>query len=83
MTEGRARLRGLYAVTPEGLDTPTLLARVGLCLAGGATIVQYRAKSVPPALAPAPLRIGIESWHRSGGTMPKRCNFTTVRPKLR
>lgn len=51
MADPRARLRGLYAVTPEGLDTVTLLARVEQALAGGAALVQYRAKSLPPAVA--------------------------------
>jgi thiamine-phosphate pyrophosphorylase len=51
MSELRSRLRGLYAVTPEGLDTATLLARVEQALAGGAALVQYRAKSVAPPLA--------------------------------
>ena len=51
MADPRARLRGLYAVTPEGLDTDTLLARVQQALAGGAALVQYRAKAVSPAVA--------------------------------
>ncbi|HUL95093.1 MAG TPA: thiamine phosphate synthase [Usitatibacter sp.] len=51
MNEARGRLRGLYAITPEGLDTGTLLARVEQSLAGGASLVQYRAKSVAPGVA--------------------------------
>jgi len=47
----RERLKGLYAITPELADTAKLVARVGHCLEGGAAIVQYRAKSAPPALA--------------------------------
>jgi thiamine-phosphate pyrophosphorylase len=46
----RARLRGLYAVTPEIRDTGRLVAAVSAALAGGAALVQYRAKSVAPAL---------------------------------
>jgi thiamine-phosphate pyrophosphorylase len=43
----RARaLRGLYAITPELADTEKLVARVRACIAGGATIVQYRAKDL-------------------------------------
>ena len=46
-----ARLRGLYAVTPETRDTRRLVALVESALAGGAALVQYRAKSATPALA--------------------------------
>jgi thiamine-phosphate pyrophosphorylase len=38
-------LRGLYAVTPEYADTASLLRAVGLALAGGARLVQYRSKA--------------------------------------
>lgn len=47
----RRRLRGLYALTPGNLDTVRLVALVKAALAGGAALVQYRAKSAPPALA--------------------------------
>ena len=47
----RARLRGLYAITPACSDTGTLVERVRACLAGGATLLQYRAKAIDPALA--------------------------------
>jgi thiamine-phosphate pyrophosphorylase len=40
----RHTLRGLYAITPEGLSVATLLARVGAALSGGAAIIQYRDK---------------------------------------
>jgi thiamine-phosphate pyrophosphorylase len=46
-----ARLRGLYAVTPETPDTRRLVALVESALAGGAALVQYRAKGAAPALA--------------------------------
>jgi thiamine-phosphate pyrophosphorylase len=55
------RLAGLYAITPEERDTGRLVARVRECLEGGAAVLQYRAKSLPPAtrreqaLALAPL----------------------------
>ena len=52
MPSSRAHaLAGLYAVTPELEDTALLVARVGDCLAGGARIVQYRAKRIGEALA--------------------------------
>ena len=41
-------LRGLYAITPERHDTEALLAAAEACLAGGAAMLQYRAKSLPP-----------------------------------
>jgi thiamine-phosphate pyrophosphorylase len=40
----RERLRGLYAITPESADAAGLAARVAECIAGGAALVQYRAK---------------------------------------
>ena len=39
------RVSGLYAVTPEMIDTATLLTRVEAALRGGARMVQYRNKS--------------------------------------
>jgi thiamine-phosphate pyrophosphorylase len=43
--ERRARLRGLYAVTPETGVLADLLAMVGAAIDGGARLVQYRAKA--------------------------------------
>jgi thiamine-phosphate pyrophosphorylase len=48
---GRGRLRGLYAITPETPDTRRLVALVESALAGGAALVQYRAKGATAALA--------------------------------
>jgi thiamine-phosphate pyrophosphorylase len=44
MAPERERLRGLYAITPETGDAAELAARVAECIAGGACLVQYRAK---------------------------------------
>lgn len=44
-------LRGLYAITPGMADTARLCERVEACLAGGAALLQYRAKDASPALA--------------------------------
>ena len=44
-------LRGLYAVTPCLADTALLAAKVGQALAGGAAMIQYRAKDAAPGLA--------------------------------
>ncbi len=41
-----ARLRGLYAITPDNDDTGALLHAVTAVLSGGARIVQYRNKRV-------------------------------------
>ncbi|HPT50153.1 MAG TPA: thiamine phosphate synthase [Accumulibacter sp.] len=38
------RLRGLYAITPDGESPAVLLDRVGAALRGGAALVQYRDK---------------------------------------
>lgn len=45
----RPGLRGLYAVTPEMADDARLVDLVTRALDGGARLVQYRAKSLPPA----------------------------------
>jgi thiamine-phosphate pyrophosphorylase len=44
-------MRGVYAITPQESDTRKLLAQVAASLGGGAAAVQYRAKSLPAALA--------------------------------
>jgi thiamine-phosphate pyrophosphorylase len=44
------RLRGLYAVTPDGVETARLCAMVGAAIDGGATAVQYRDKMATEAL---------------------------------
>lgn len=45
------RLRGLYAITPDVVDTARLVAIVGEAIAGGAVLVQYRNKTADPTLA--------------------------------
>ncbi|MCC7217767.1 MAG: thiamine phosphate synthase [Burkholderiales bacterium] len=47
---GKARLAGLYAVTPDEADTARLAALVAAAIAGGARAIQYRNKSATPAL---------------------------------
>lgn len=44
-------MRGLYAITPETLDTTKLMEQTRCAIAGGASVVQYRSKRVPPDLA--------------------------------
>ena len=39
-------MRGLYAITPETLDTARLIEQVRHAIAGGASVVQYRSKQV-------------------------------------
>lgn len=50
MQGARARIAGLYAVTPDLTDTTLLVARVAAALAGGATAVQYRNKTASAQL---------------------------------
>ena len=45
-----ARLRGLYAITPDEADSDVLIAKLRAALAGGARVVQYRNKSTDQAL---------------------------------
>jgi len=47
---GNAPISGLYAVTPDLLDSDSLLERVAAALAGGASAVQYRNKIASPPL---------------------------------
>lgn len=47
----RARLRGLYAITPQTRDTERLVALARQCLEGGAALLQYRGKAAPAGLA--------------------------------
>lgn len=42
------RLRGLYAITPEGLAPDVLVARAERALEGGARLLQYRSKDAGP-----------------------------------
>lgn len=44
------KLHGLYAITPDGLETEALIAAVRAALEGGAAVVQYRSKSTDAAL---------------------------------
>ena len=44
-------MRGLYVITPESGDLPKLLDRVGQAVDGGASVVQYRNKLLPPNAA--------------------------------
>ena len=39
-------MRGLYAITPESTDLPRLVSQVAQAVAGGASVVQYRNKSL-------------------------------------
>jgi thiamine-phosphate pyrophosphorylase len=68
MRSERGRLRGLYAVTPESQDTASLVARVAACIAGGATLVQYRAKGASGANALVQARALAEACRAGGAT---------------
>jgi thiamine-phosphate pyrophosphorylase len=43
-------IQGLYAITPETIDTEGLVERVRSALRGGARVLQYRAKRLPAKL---------------------------------
>jgi len=45
-----AEFQGLYAITPDQPDTGELVRKVGMALAGGARMVQYRNKSADAML---------------------------------
>lgn len=66
MRRERRRLRGLYAVTPSGLETAQLVARVRESIAGGAALVQYRAKGIAPGLALVQARALVEACRAAG-----------------
>lgn len=63
------RLRGLYAITPEEPDTRRLAERVAAALAGGATLVQYRAKTADSALALEQARVLADLCRSSGALL--------------
>jgi thiamine-phosphate pyrophosphorylase len=50
------RIRGLYALTPHEPDTATLVRKVRAAIAGGASVIQYRAKELDPKLKRAQAR---------------------------
>ncbi|MBU1215599.1 MAG: thiamine phosphate synthase [Gammaproteobacteria bacterium] len=52
MQARRRAIKGLYAITPDELDTAILMQQVEQALRGGAAVLQYRNK-----LADAPLRL--------------------------
>jgi thiamine-phosphate pyrophosphorylase len=45
-----ARVAGLYAVTPDERDTGVLVAKVVAAVDGGASVVQYRNKTLDPRM---------------------------------
>ncbi len=52
----KARIAGLYAITPDLADTGELLRRVRAALSGGARVLQYRNKTAAPELRLAQAR---------------------------
>ena len=62
------RLHGLYAITPEEPDTPRLAERVAAAVAGGARLVQYRAKRAGTTLALEQARALVQVC-REGGAL--------------
>ena len=66
MARERERLRGLYAITPETADAAALAAQVAACIAGGAALVQYRAKRAGGAAALVQARAVAEACREGG-----------------
>ena len=65
----RTSLRGLYAITPEGLDTSVLTVRAETALKGGARILQYRDKTKPVSLQVTEARKLCALCHRLGALL--------------
>lgn len=53
----KARIAGLYAITPDLADSDDLRQRVQAALRGGAQVIQYRNKTAAPALRAAQARM--------------------------
>jgi thiamine-phosphate pyrophosphorylase len=64
----RMPLSGLYALTPDCVDTDLLAERVRAALAGGATAIQYRSKTAAPPLCLEQARMLREACTASGAT---------------
>ncbi len=61
--------KGLYAVTPDKLDTAELQRRVELALLGGARLVQYRNKQADSVLRREQAAALVSLCHRLGGRL--------------
>lgn len=62
------KLRGLYAITPEGLSPEVLVARAERALLGGARLLQYRSKDADPQRRAATARQLATLCRRLGAT---------------
>ena len=67
----RTEFQGLYAVTPDGIDTDTLARKVSQAISGGARAVQYRSKSPDAALRrEQPITaMSYDEWHEVMGVI--------------
>lgn len=59
-----ARIRGLYAITPDETDADALARKVEAALRGGARVIQYRNKRVPRVEQPAQVRLLLQLTRR-------------------
>ncbi len=81
-----AIIRGLYAITPEIADTPRLLSQVQKAIDGGVTVLQYRAKTLAPAMREVQAhaltiqckRQGVALIINDDLTLARACNATGV-----
>jgi thiamine-phosphate pyrophosphorylase len=62
-------IKGLYAVTPDLADTAALVAKVGIVLAAGARLLQYRNKSVDDAMRRRQARALLEICRDHGAAL--------------
>ena len=65
----RPLLRGLYAITPDGLAPPLLLARVEAALSGGVSLLQYRDKRADPQQSAEMADALLDLCHRFGARL--------------
>jgi thiamine-phosphate pyrophosphorylase len=64
----RTSVSGLYALTPDCVDTRRLVDQVRAALVGGASAIQYRNKTAPPAVRLEQARTLREACLASGAT---------------
>lgn len=62
-------LRGLYAITPDGVDSERLLQLAARALEGGTRLLQYRSKSAAPAQRRAEARALMALCNRHGARL--------------
>jgi thiamine-phosphate pyrophosphorylase len=62
-------LQGLYGITPDGLNTESLLAQVGAAMSGGLRWVQYRQKTATQSVRQEQARALAALCHAAGARL--------------